>query len=286
MTFKKRATKSIALALISVTVSGSILNSVYAYEQSNMNEQVLMVNDITENELNNARMIRSDFNEETNFTEVFSEEQVKLFKVEFQKENGIEDKFNIVEETEETILETNGARGIMRYTDKKTGDITTLNLFESIDKLHEESIKPQTKAPSRPSSWKTQGPDVANIKVVKGSSRDSITVTHPTYGGTKKYTKPTNSWYTGNTKGYYDNVQDARQSWGTAKKYAGAAAGAAITVIADSILAAGDWKISPNEVIKLLKKSGTTILSLSATATYLVAYIGEIYQILGNYYNI
>lgn len=285
MTLKKLAKKSITLGIIAITLSSTILNNVYAAELSQKNDvkQILLTNDTTTEEINKAKADRENFDENTTNSEIFSKEQVKLFKVEFQELHGVEDKFKVVDETNESIIESNGFRGILRLTDKKSGNITTLELFKSIDKLYEESIEVTTYAPSRPTSWKTQGPDKANMKVVKGSSRDTITITHPTYGHKKTYTKPTNNWYSGYTKGYYDHVQGARRSFGTAKSKAGVAGVAAMTTILDGCLAAGDFKISISEMVKLLKKSGATIISTADCARYAVAYLGEVLLISIDY---
>ncbi|MEG2195806.1 MAG: hypothetical protein RRY11_13525 [Terrisporobacter sp.] len=278
--FLKRVKKSIALALVTVTMSAPVLSSVYATGINNENniKQVLMMNETSMDEMNRAKHARNNFDDNTSSSEMFSEEQVKLFKVEFQEINGVEDEFKVVDETNESIIESNGFRGILRLTDKETNKVTTLELFESIDKLQRESIDGETYAnpPARPTSWKTQGPDSANMKVVKGSSRDSITVTHPTNRRTKNYTKPTNSWYSGYTEGYYNHVQGARRSYGTAKTKAGVAGTAALVVVLDGCLAASDFKISISEMVALLKKSGATIISVTDCARYAVAYLGEI----------
>lgn len=296
MIFKKRMINSILLALLGITISTPILNTVLAIdEDSNTNSyinnmeysEVLRVNGISENEVNKAKENRMNFNSKTDEVEFFSEEQLKLFKLEFQQIHGVDNVFKIVSEDANSILESNGYKGILRYTNKLTNEVIDINLFESIEKLYNKYLNSSGYyTPNRPSSWKTQGPDVANMSVIKGSTRDTITVTHPTYGGKKTYTKPTDNWYSGYTKSYYDHVQGARRSFGTAKEKAGYSATTALTIILDALLSAGDFKITLNEMINLLKQSSTTILNATACATYAIVYLGEISFLINDYYNL
>ncbi len=289
MTFKKRATKIIALALVGITVVTPMLNSASAMEQNSeeMYSTILSNNGVSESELIEAKNTRDNFTEDTSSEEYFSDEQIKLIKVEFQERYGIEDKFNITEENSETRTEVNGARGIIRVTDLKTNEVDTLNYFETLNKLNiENSIS--VYAPSRPSGMKTQAPDKAYMSVTKGSSRDSIKVRNPLTGTQKSYTKPTNNWYSGYTKGYYDNVVNARRSWGTAKNYAGNSAAAALTAVGTHYISKKNLSPSISTFSAYFKATaaGVAIYDLYNASRYGVAYLANIAVLLNNYNNI
>lgn len=286
MSLKKIASKSVALALVGVTFVMPILKTVSAMEENNKEiySTILTNNDVSKYELIEARNTRDNFTEDTSFEEYFSDEQIKLIKVEFQERYGIEDKFKITEENSEIRTEVNGARGIIRITNLNTNEVDTLNYFELIDELNvENSIS--TYSPSRPSGMKTQAPDKAYMSVTKGSSRDTIKVCNPLTGTQKSYTKPTNNWYSGYTKGYYDNVVNARRSWGTAKNYAGNSATAALTAVGAHYISKAELSPSISKFSAFFKSTaaGVAVYDLYNASRYGVAYLANIAVLLNNY---
>lgn len=285
MSFKKIARKSIALALVGLTIAMPLLNGVYALEEDNMSE-ILTLNNISTGDLDRAIKSRSLFDSQTSNSDIFSKDQVTLFKVEFQNLHGVEDIFKVVEETNDYIIEANGFKGILRIKNKSSNEVVILELFETIDRLHNESMSGIVYTPSRPSSWKTNGPDKANMKVVKGSSRDTITISHPISGKTKTYTKDTNNWYSGYTKGYYDHVQKGRSYYSNVKTYAGGTAIAAVTTVVDALISGSNLHLSASEIFSLLKKSGATLVNASLCASNVALYTGQVALILVDYSNI
>lgn len=293
----KRLSKVLVLALTIITISTPMLNTALAMESSietpsnkidlDVNSKILMLNKITEEELEKEKLIRESFNENTSNSELFSEGQVKLTKIEFQQENGIEDKFILTKEENGVKVEVNGAKGIIKLTSKEDGEII-LNYFENLDNLHNQYNIIQ-KAPNRPANgWSTQGPDNANMYVTKGSTRDTITASKPTGSrGSKTYTKPTNNWYSGYTKGYYDNVGNARKSWGTAKKAIGGAAQAGFTTTVATFVANKKFNIGP-ATLKVALSAGviSAAKDLSTALSYGVAYLGHMGAVDFNYANL
>lgn len=245
---------------------------------------ILLNNNVSESALIEARNIRAKFTEDTSSEGYFSDGQIKLIKVEFQEHFGIEDKFNITEENNETITEVNGARGVIRVTDIKTNEVDTLNYFKILDELNLES-NISVYAPGRPSGMKTQAPDKAYMAVTKGSSRDSIKVRNPLTGTQKSYTKPTNNWYSGYTKGYYDNVVNARRSWGTAKNHAGNSTTAALTAVGTHYISKNILNPSISQFSTFFKATaaGVAIYDLFNASRYGVAYLANITVLLNNY---
>ena len=230
--------------------------------------------------------LRREFTPETSNDKLYSIGQINLAKVEFQAIHGVEDSFKFVSEEDGVKIEVNGYRGLIKLTSEEDGEIV-LNLFESLDSLYEdaqEELK-EMKAPNRPSAWKTQGPDKANLKVVKGSSKDTLYASAPSSGYTKKYTKNTNDWYSGYTKGYYNNVQNARKSWGNAKSNAGNIPVALLSSTVGSFVTNGDLKISVATLKAALIAggAGATIASGAAAISYGVAYLAHLELVRTNY---
>lgn len=286
MSLKKRATKSIALALVGVTISTPILNTSLAMDINNVEinpsnvQELLLSNNLTEETVLIEKSKRENFDENTPMNELFSINQVNLIKYEFQKINGAEDKFKIVENNDGYITEINGAKGIIRLKSDIDGEII-INYFDELDKLASESL---VKAPSRPGAWKTQGPDKANIRVVKGSSREQITVYNPIYGQSKSYTKPLNEWYTGYTKGYYDAIGKARKSFGTAIDTISGAYITAYKATMGALIAQGKFSLTPTGLKKALVAGGVAGIAETAVGvTYGVAYLANVGEILVNY---
>ena len=286
MSFKKRATKSIALALVGVTIATPMLNTVSTMETNNLEinpsnvQELLLSNNLTEETLLIEKLKRENFDENTPMNELFSINQVNLIKYEFQKRHGVEDKFKIVENKDGYITEINGAKGIIRLKSDVDGEIT-INYFDELEKLVAESL---IKAPDRPGAWKTQGPDKANIRVVKGSSREQITVYNPIYSNSKSYTKPLNQWYTGYTKGYYDAIGKARKSFGTAVNTISGTYISAYKATMGALIAQGKLSLTPTGLKNALIAGG--VIGIAETAvgvTYGVAYLANVGEILVNY---
>ena len=108
--------------------------------EQDINNQILKLNNITEEDINRERNIRSAFNEDTSYSELFSEGQIKLTKFEFQQKYGIEDKFVFLSEEDGVKTEVNGYRGIIKTTDKENKEVTS-NYFDTLDYLYKKINK-------------------------------------------------------------------------------------------------------------------------------------------------
>ena len=96
MAFKNRVKKSIALALVGITITTPILNHVNAMES---NKDIF----ISENENLDMR-------------EVYSDESIKLMKKDFHDKFGTDNKFKLISNKEGIKLEINGATGDIKTT--------------------------------------------------------------------------------------------------------------------------------------------------------------------------
>lgn len=261
--FKKRESKRIALALlVGVSITTPTLNIVYAID-------------------NNQNL------------EMHIEEKEDEYKKQFQKIHGSEDIYKLYLKTDEIKAEVNGARGIIRITkidsnSYKFREVIEINAFEGFKDAITEENKMNTFV-NRPGAWKTQGPDKANLRVVKGSPRDTLYAYNPsifnTNGERKKYTKPTNNWYSGYTKGYYDSIQKARRSIGTAKSSFSKGNEYFVTAVAIQFLKKEVFKIKSNEFLVALKIMylGATPLEYFNAARYGAAYIINMGEVMLNY---
>ena len=298
MAIKKKIRKGIILSLTGIILSTSIFGQASAMQYSqNINDKVLDKSDIidsfdmTEKEFIQAQENRERFTYETDESELFSNEQVSLTKIEFQQKYGTEDKFVFVEEFENIKSEVNGARGIIRITDLETGEVDNIEYFKNLDKLNDkyeteyEDISYTKATPSRPGAWRTQGPDKANLSVKKGSTRDTIKASNPVTGKVKTYTKNTGNWYSGYTKGYYDNVSKARKSIGTAKSYAGSAGQNALLAVASDYILEQNFFPGESKFLVAYRTAvaGATVTNAIDAARYGVAYLANISVVFNNY---
>ncbi len=139
MTFKKSVSKSIAITLIISILSISMYNLAYAEQSSkklsnqivenenimgnleevdNLNHysKLLTEYNLTEESISKLIQERKSYTIDTDMSKLYSDDQVKLMKLEFQIENGTEDIFKVVKKSDNLITETNGAKGLIRTT--------------------------------------------------------------------------------------------------------------------------------------------------------------------------
>lgn len=264
-------------------------NTIEINSTNEFDSNVLLLNDTTEEDLSKEIELRKTFNSNTSNDQLYSLGQIKLAKIEFQNLHGLEDKFKFVSDENGVKTEVNGYRGLIKLTSEEDGEIV-LNYFDSLDSLYEDAQQElkQAKAPSRPSAWRTQGPDKANLKVVKGSSRDTIYAYSPSTGHPKKYTKKTNDWYSGSTKGYYDNVQNARRSWGSAKNTLGDIPMSVFSGTVGAFVMNGNFSVTASTIKAALIAGGVAaaVVNAAAATGYAAAYFVHLDAIRSNYNSI
>lgn len=290
--FKKIA----AVSLSSIMLMGSMpiaananeldVSNPKAENVSNINQDRIRSSyNMSDSDVENAKIKRDAFSSEDT-EELFTDEICNLLKIEFQEYYGTEDSFKFISDENGIITEVNGFKGLIKLVEN--GEETILDYFQIIDEQNKESNL-NLRAPARPGAWQTQGPDRSNLKVVKGSTRDTLTAHDPIKashiaGSKKTYTKPTNNWYSGYTKGYYDNIQKARQSWGTSAKYGGSSFKAALWTVGSKFVQAKDFTPTTSKVSAALKaaSAGVAIYDLANCTAYFIAYLGNMSSV---YYN-
>lgn len=106
-----------------------------------------------------------------------------------------------------------------------------------------------------------------------------------TNGQHKKYTKKTDNWYSGHTKGYYDNIQKARRSIGTAKSSFAKGCEYFVTAVAIQFLKKEVFNVNSSAFLAALKVMclGATPLEYFNAARYGVAYLFNIGEVILNY---
>lgn len=91
----------------------------------------------TTNKVNNEVVVLNYFDEMKSGIEFElkpKEEKNAILRDEFQQGYGKEDKFKVVLDDEFTKEEVNGAKGIIKTTDKETGEVVVYNYFDELEK--------------------------------------------------------------------------------------------------------------------------------------------------------
>lgn len=303
----KRIKKLIAVGLSVMILSSLCPKNVSAEEQNTGNdsssvtlidEEIMDNYDMSNEDVQDAIYKMENFDGEDTL-ELFSDDVSNVMKMQFQEEYGTEDIFKLISNENGMKTEVNGFRGIIKITENN--EETIVNYFESIDDCNDlnnkidssggnnlvnDNISLYSTTPSRPSAWKTQGPDKLNLKVVKGTTRDTLYATCA--GGlSKTYTKSTSNWYSGYTKGFYDNIQDARQSWGTCLNYVGGAGQAVAFSVGANYVKKG---LSPKPTLIAaairVSAAGVAIYDVTRAASYMSTYLGHVIITTNNWTNL
>lgn len=91
----------------------------------------------TTNKVNNEVVVLNYFDEMKSGIEFElkpKEEKNAILRDEFQQGYGKEDKFKVVLDDEFTKEEVNGAKGVIKTTDKETGEVVVYNYFDELEK--------------------------------------------------------------------------------------------------------------------------------------------------------
>ncbi|HBF1598474.1 TPA: hypothetical protein KQD02_001400 [Clostridioides difficile] len=91
----------------------------------------------TTNKMNNEVVVLNYFDEMKSGIEFelkLKAEKNAILRDEFQQGYGKEDKFKVVLDDEFTKEEVNGAKGIIKTTDKETGEVIVYNYFDELEK--------------------------------------------------------------------------------------------------------------------------------------------------------
>ncbi|WP_195251220.1 hypothetical protein [Romboutsia sp. 1001713B170207_170306_H8] len=243
MSLKKRVSKGIALVLIGIIFSLPVSNTVLAagleqeesYDMS-LDEEVLNtdINSIIENEsdliasygLSKDQVIqlneeRESFDVDTKLSDMFSDEQVELLKLEFKSTYGDEDLLKKVREENNILTEVNGHRGIIKTTiydnEGQVKDTVEINYFESLENLNQVGKENNLEIMSRSTTVvpsKQYGSGTVSsvfypyIKVTR-DTKDRISIHGIKSGQKKSYSKEKYNWNSGNTLNFYNSVNNA-----------------------------------------------------------------------------
>ena len=121
MSFKKRVSKSIALALVGVMIATPMLNTVSAIE---------MENTTVTYEMNQLKPLSND--------------EVDSAIRDFQNQHGNEDKFKLISNEDGEVIEVNGYRGILRLSNyDKNGNVTenVTNVTKNLTNLENQVLE-------------------------------------------------------------------------------------------------------------------------------------------------
>ncbi|MEG2985129.1 MAG: hypothetical protein RR835_10535 [Peptostreptococcaceae bacterium] len=313
MSLKKRARKSIALALVGVTVGVPTLNSVSAMEVSNKikdisditivkqnteveecyNEEIMNNYGMEELERNQIEEKRHKFDSESPIEEVYSDKNIDLMKIEFQEKYGNKDVFKVSSEVivddVKYITEINGYTGDYRIS-VDNAVVYEFNYFEGLNIMNEKANYAgedniSTYAPDTFSSYVTRGPDKLFMKVSKSGTKYTIQAKGAfSSSKTKTYTK-TGGWYSGHSRGMYDNMEDAYYDWKAACDKMNSAAEGIVTGIIAGMIAAGSWNVTAGAIIGAITGIDG-IKDLVGVANRGVQYIGNVGVSHVNYSNL
>ena len=157
MSLKKRASKSIALVLVGITITTPILNHVNAME----NNKDIFISEISENENLDMR-------------EVYSDESIKLMKKEFNDKFGTDNNFKLISNKDGIKLEKP----------------LIVNYFEGIDYMKnmlDNSVNEVSPRYALSKHYRSSGPDQSYLKVYTQSGKSNMLVARNTKGETKTY---------------------------------------------------------------------------------------------------
>lgn len=219
MNLKKRASKSIALALVGIIITTPILNHVNAMESSKdisdanqatqFNDEIYVNRSLLLGNANKGRNV-SDYN-------TFYENVKNDFKDKF----GNEDEFKVIASSKDFKTEGNGYTGQLRVTTYKDGEVDEVILIEYLNnvknylsQLKVEENTPETYAESYVvKTIKSGGPDPLSFNVRTGGNYNSKYKMYATswYGRNKTWYK-NSDWKAGYTKGLYDELRYARNN--------------------------------------------------------------------------
>lgn len=322
---KKRTKRISTVALSAIIVSLPLYNLSYALNNntqntaSGINENTLTqdvgtvnmfgdLNNIENNtellerynlnldDIKRINLERSTFTQDALMSDIFSDEQVKLMKIEFQNSNGVEDTFETIKDEGNIKIETNGFRGIIRNTVfDDTGAIESsfdVNYFEQLDKFNMESKEEQTPDPYATtivpsnqfgtgkisSAWKPY------IKVTR-DTRDRIIISNKS-GELCNYSKDKYNWNSGDTLKFYNSINSARDSWNGIANSMNATLIAKVIAYCGGLIALGAVAPAVAAVVAFLTDLGILGGGAIAIGTNIVGFIKEMITIENTFHAI
>lgn len=275
MSFKKRATKSIALALMGVTIVTPILNTASAMENSNYG--------LSNDKIIELKKEASKFNENTSIEELYSEEQIKLMKIEFHEKFGNENVFKEVYSENNIKLEINGYTGDIRGTLEGEEPIVS-NYFDGIEYIKNSIYNNKNEVEpfySLSKHYRSSGPDQSYLKVYVESGKSNMLVARNTKGNTKTYYKSASSWNSGNTSALRQEIESAKNNWNKASSALSSAGSKVLWNLLAGYISAGAFATPAGIILGALNSysiAGNVATAASRGASYLID-LGQINSI-------
>lgn len=218
MTLKKIANKGISLALTTVIIFGSLLNSVHATGindeiKSNgyvLNDEGIYVNESLLLGYANKEKSVSNYNE-------FYENVERDFKNKF----GEKDEYKLISSSKEFKTEGNGFTGQLRVTTYKNGsvdEVIFIDYLKNVKSYLEQLENDEKQAENYAESYvvktiKSGGPDPLSFNVRTGGNYTSKYKMYATswYGRNKTWYK-NSDWNSGYTSGLYNELKSAKDN--------------------------------------------------------------------------
>ena len=275
MSFKKRATKSIVLALVGVTIATPILNTASAMENLNYG--------LSNDKIIELKKEASKFNENTSIEELYSEEQIKLMKIEFHEKFGNEDVFKEVYSENNIKLEINGYTGDIRGTLEGEEPIVS-NYFDGIEYIKNSIYNNKNEVEpfySLSKHYRSSGPDQSYLKVYVESGKSNMLVARNTKGNTKTYYKSASSWNSGNTSALRQEIESAKNNWNKASSALSSAGSKVLWNLLAGYISAGAFATPAGIILAALNSysiAGNVATAASRGASYLID-LGQINSI-------
>lgn len=275
MSFKKRATNSIVLALVGVTIATPILNTASAMENLNYG--------LSNDKIIELKKEASKFNENTSIEELYSEEQIKLMKIEFHEKFGNENVFKEVYSEKNIKLEINGYTGDIRGTLEGEEPIVS-NYFDGIEYIKNSIYNNKNEVEpfySLSKHYRSSGPDQSYLKVYVESGKSNMLVARNTKGNTKTYYKSASSWNSGNTSALRQEIESAKNNWNKASSALSSAGSKVLWNLLAGYISAGAFATPAGIILGALNSysvAGNVATAASRGASYLID-LGQINSI-------
>lgn len=275
MSFKKRATKSIALALVGITIATPMLNTASAMENSNYG--------LSNDKIIELKKEANEFDENTSMEKLYSEDQIKLMKIEFHEMFGNENEFKEVYSENNIKLEINGYTGDIRGTVEGEDPIVS-NYFEGIEYIKNSIDNNKNEADpfySLSQHYRSSGPDQSYLKVYVQSGKSNMLVARNTKGNAKTYYKAASSWNSGNTSALRQEIESAKNNWNKASGALTSAGSKTLWNILAGYITAGAFATPVGIILAALNSygiAGNVATAASRGASYLVD-LGQINNI-------
>lgn len=193
-------------------------------------------------------------------SKLYSDDQVKLMKLEFQIENGTEDIFKVVQKSDNIKTEVNGFKGIIKTTilDENGMEVNTFieNYFETLENMNESSKiieSEMTRAtkiiPSNQFGSGTIASYFSPYIKVDRDTRDRIRICSIHTSQVKRYSKDKYNWNSGNTLKFYNYINESKTNWNNIGKSISGTVLAKVAARLSGMFVKGIFGMTPSAIV-------------------------------------